>query len=63
MSKISLGGEEVRLVFTNQYGKQPLYIDQTTIGLANAVTLKPKSTYPFIFLVNLKQEFYLANNS
>lgn len=63
MSKISLGGEAVRLVFTNQYGEQPLYIDQTTIGLANTATLKSKSTYPVYFLVNLKQEFYLANNS
>ncbi len=32
VSQISLGGEAVRLVFTNQYGEQPLYIDQTTIG-------------------------------
>ena len=54
MSKISLGGEEVRLVFTNQYGKQPLYIDQTTIGLANAVTLNSKSTYPVYFSGQLK---------
>lgn len=54
MSKISLGGEAVRLVFTNQYGKQPLYIDQTTIGLANAVTLKSKSTYPVYFSGQLK---------
>ncbi|MDH2566232.1 SGNH/GDSL hydrolase family protein [Acinetobacter baumannii] len=54
MSKISLGGEAVRLVFTNQYGEQPLYIDQTTIGLANAATLKSKSTYPVYFSGQLK---------
>ena len=45
VSQISLGGEAVRLVFTNQYGERPVYIDQTTIGLANAVTPKSKSTY------------------
>ncbi|WP_410565756.1 SGNH/GDSL hydrolase family protein [Acinetobacter sp. H1(2024)] len=49
VSPISLGGEAVRLVFTNQYGEQPLYIDQTTIGLANAASLKSKSTYPVYF--------------
>ncbi|NUG11019.1 SGNH/GDSL hydrolase family protein [Acinetobacter seifertii] len=49
VSQISLGGEAVRLVFTNQYGEQPLYIDQTTIGLANAASLKSKSTYPVYF--------------
>ena len=63
MSKISLGGEAVRLVFTNQYGEQPLYIDQTTIGLANTATLKSKSTYPVYFSGQLKAKFYLANNS
>ncbi|MEL4684217.1 SGNH/GDSL hydrolase family protein, partial [Acinetobacter baumannii] len=46
--------EAVRLVFTNQYGKQPLYIDQTTIGLANTATLKSKSTYPVYFSSQLK---------
>lgn len=54
VSQISLGGEAVRLVFTNQYGEQPLYIDQTTIGLANAASLKPKSTYPVYFSGQLK---------
>lgn len=49
VSQISLGGEAVRLVFTNQYGEQPLYIDQTTIGLANAASLKSKSSYPVYF--------------
>lgn len=49
VSQISLGGEAVRLVFTNQYGEQPLYIEQTTIGLANAASLKSKSTYPVYF--------------
>ena len=32
ISQISLGGEAIRLVFTNQYGDQPLYIDKTTVG-------------------------------
>ena len=54
ISQISLGGEAVRLVFTNQYGEQPLYIDQTTIGLANAASLKYKSTYPVYFSGQLK---------
>ncbi len=54
VSQISLGGEAVRLVFTNQYGEQPLYIDQTTIGLANAASLKYKSTYPVYFSGQLK---------
>ena len=54
VSQISLGGEAVRLVFTNQYGEQPLYIDQTTIGLANAASLKSKSTYPVYFSGQLK---------
>ncbi|WP_436462931.1 SGNH/GDSL hydrolase family protein [Acinetobacter seifertii] len=54
LSQISLGGETVRLVFTNQYGEQPLYIDQTTIGLANAASLKSKSTYPVYFSGQLK---------
>lgn len=49
ISQISLGGEAIRLVFTNQYGEQPLYIDQTTIGLVNGVTPKSKSTYPVYF--------------
>jgi len=54
VSQISLGGEAVRLVFTNQYGEQPFYIDQTTIGLANAASLKSKSTYPVYFSGQLK---------
>ncbi|MEQ1081960.1 SGNH/GDSL hydrolase family protein [Acinetobacter seifertii] len=54
VSQISLGGEAVRLVFTNQYSEQPLYIDQTTIGLANAASLKSKSTYPVYFSGQLK---------
>ncbi|MEI1680509.1 SGNH/GDSL hydrolase family protein [Acinetobacter baumannii] len=54
VSQISLGGEAVRLIFSNQYGEQPLYIDQTTIGLANAVSLKSKSTYPVYFSGQLK---------
>ncbi|MEQ1343314.1 SGNH/GDSL hydrolase family protein [Acinetobacter seifertii] len=54
ISQISLGGEAVRLVFTNQYGEQPLYIDQTTIGLVNAASLKYKSTYPVYFSGQLK---------
>ncbi|NUE92825.1 SGNH/GDSL hydrolase family protein [Acinetobacter seifertii] len=54
VSQISLGGKAVRLVFTNQYGEQPLYIDQTTIGLANAASLKYKSTYPVYFSGQLK---------
>lgn len=54
ISQISLGGEAVRLIFTNQYGDQPLYIDQTTIGLANAASLKSKSTYPVYFSGQLK---------
>ncbi len=54
LSQISLGGKAVRLVFTNQYGEQPLYIDQTTIGLANAASLKYKSTYPVYFSGQLK---------
>lgn len=54
ISQISLGGEAVRLVFTNQYGEQPLYINQTTIGLANSASLKSKSTYPVYFSGQLK---------
>lgn len=54
VSQISLGGEAVRLVFTNQYGEQPLYIEQTTIGLANAASLKSKNTYPVYFSGQLK---------
>ncbi|MEQ1067715.1 SGNH/GDSL hydrolase family protein [Acinetobacter sp. XH1741] len=54
VSQISLGGEAIRLVFTNQYGEQPLYIDKTTIGLANAVSLKSKSAYPVYFSGQLK---------
>ncbi|MDR2249698.1 SGNH/GDSL hydrolase family protein [Acinetobacter sp.] len=54
VSQISLGGEAIRLVFTNQYGEQPLYIDKTTIGLANAPSLKSKSAYPIYFSGKLK---------
>ncbi|MHC3124653.1 SGNH/GDSL hydrolase family protein [Acinetobacter sp. GN11] len=56
VSQISLGGEAVRLVFTNQYGEQPLYIDKTTIGLVNSKSLKSKSAYPVYFSGKLKAQ-------
>ena len=54
ISQISLGGEAVRLVFTNQYGDQPLSIDKTTVGLVKGQSLKAKSAYPVYFSGKLK---------
>ncbi len=56
ISQISLGGEAVRLVFTNQYGDQPLYIDKTTVGLIKGQSLKSKSAYPVYFSGKLKAQ-------
>lgn len=56
ISQISLGGEAVRLVFTNQYGDQPLYIDKTTVGLIKGESLKSKSAYPVYFSGKLKAQ-------
>lgn len=56
ISQISLGGEAVRLVFTNQYGDQPLYIDKTTVGLVKGQNLKSKSAYPVYFSGKLKAQ-------
>ncbi|NUG51824.1 SGNH/GDSL hydrolase family protein [Acinetobacter lactucae] len=56
ISQISLGGEAVRLVFTNQYGDQPLYIDKTTVGLIKGQSLKAKSVYPVYFSGKLKAQ-------
>lgn len=56
ISQISLGGEAVRLVFTNQYGDQPLYIDKTTVGLVKGQSLKSKSAYPVYFSGKLKAQ-------
>ncbi|ENX46461.1 hypothetical protein F886_01903 [Acinetobacter sp. NIPH 542] len=56
ISQISLGGEAVRLVFTNQYGDQPLSIDKTTVGLIKGQSLKAKSTYPVYFSGKLKAQ-------
>lgn len=56
VSQISLGGEAVRLVFTNQYGEQPLNIDKTTVGLVNSKSLKSKSAYPVYFSGKLKAQ-------
>ncbi|USP39129.1 SGNH/GDSL hydrolase family protein [Acinetobacter sp. XS-4] len=56
VSQISLGGEAVRLVFSNQYGEQPLYIDKTTVGLVNSKSLKSKSAYPVYFSGKLKAQ-------
>ncbi|MFW6763191.1 SGNH/GDSL hydrolase family protein [Acinetobacter pittii] len=56
ISQISLGGEAVRLVFTNQYGDQPLYIDKTTVGLVKEQSLKAKSAYPVYFSGKLKAQ-------
>ncbi|KRI62075.1 lipase [Acinetobacter pittii] len=56
ISQISLGGEAIRLVFTNQYGDQPLYIDKTTVGLAKGQSLKSKSAYPVYFSGKLKAQ-------
>lgn len=56
ISQISLGGETIRLVFTNQYGDQPLYIDKTTVGLVKGQSLKSKSAYPVYFSGKLKAQ-------
>lgn len=56
ISQISLGGEAIRLVFTNQYGDQPLYIDKTTVGLVKGQSLKTKSAYPVYFSGKLKAQ-------
>ena len=56
ISQISLGGEAVRLVFTNQYGDQPLSIDKTTVGLIKGQSLKAKSAYPVYFSGKLKAQ-------
>ncbi|WP_252059789.1 SGNH/GDSL hydrolase family protein [Acinetobacter sp. AHP123] len=56
ISQISLGGEAVRLVFTNQYGDQPLSIDKTTVGIFKGQSLKAKSTYPVYFSGKLKAQ-------
>jgi lysophospholipase L1-like esterase len=56
ISQISLGGEAIRLVFTNQYGDQPLYIDKTTVGLAKGQSLKSNSAYPVYFSGKLKAQ-------
>ena len=56
ISQISLGGEAVRLVFTNQYGDQPLSIDKTTVGIFKGQSLKSKSAYPVYFSGKLKAQ-------
>lgn len=56
ISQISLGGEAIRLVFTNQYGDQPLYIDKTTVGLIKGQSLKSKSAYSVYFSGKLKAQ-------
>ncbi|WP_151741019.1 SGNH/GDSL hydrolase family protein [Acinetobacter seifertii] len=56
ISQISLGGEAVRLVFTNQYGDQPLSIDKTTVGIFKGQRLKAKSVYPVYFSGKLKAQ-------
>lgn len=56
ISQISLGGEAVRLVFTNQYGDQPLSIDKTTVGIFKGRSLKSKSAYPVYFSGKLKAQ-------
>ncbi|RZG95984.1 SGNH/GDSL hydrolase family protein [Acinetobacter pittii] len=56
ISHISLGGEAIRLVFTNQYGDQPLYIDKTTVGLVKGQSLKSKRAYPVYFSGKLKAQ-------
>ncbi|MFV5442875.1 SGNH/GDSL hydrolase family protein [Acinetobacter oleivorans] len=56
ISQISLGGEAVRLVFTNQYGDQPLSIDKTTVGIFKGQSLKAKSVYPVYFSGKLKAQ-------
>ncbi|MCU4503716.1 SGNH/GDSL hydrolase family protein [Acinetobacter sp. WU_MDCI_Abxe161] len=56
ISQISLGGEAVRLVFTNQYGDRPIYIDKTTVGLIKGQSLKSKNAYPVYFSGKLKAQ-------
>lgn len=56
ISQISLGGEAVRLIFTNQYGDQPIYIDKTTVGLIKGQSLKSKNAYPVYFSGKLKAQ-------
>lgn len=56
ISQISLGGEAVRLVFTNQYGDQPLSINKTTVGIFKGQSLKAKSAYPVYFSGKLKAQ-------
>ena len=56
ISQISLGGEAIRLVFTNQYGDQPINIDKTTVGLIKGQSLKSKSAYPVYFSGKLKAQ-------
>lgn len=56
ISQISLGGEAIRLIFTNQYGDQPIYIDKTTVGLIKGQSLKSKSAYPVYFSGKLKAQ-------
>lgn len=56
ISQISLGGEAVRLIFTNQYGDRPIYIDKTTVGLIKGQSLKSKNAYPVYFSGKLKAQ-------
>ncbi|RSO30981.1 SGNH/GDSL hydrolase family protein [Acinetobacter lactucae] len=56
ISQISLGGEAVRLIFTNQYGDQPIYIDKITVGLIKGQSLKSKNAYPVYFSGKLKAQ-------
>lgn len=56
ISQISLGGEAVRLIFTNQYGDQPIYIDKTTVGLIKGESLKSKNAYPVYFSGKFKAQ-------
>jgi len=56
ISQISLGGEAVRLVFTNQYEDQPLSINKTTVGIFKGQSLKAKSAYPVYFSGKLKAQ-------
>lgn len=56
ISQISIGGEAIRLVFTNQYGDQPLSIDKTTVGLIKGQSLKSKNAYPVYFSGKLKAQ-------
>ncbi|KUM12262.1 lipase [Acinetobacter calcoaceticus] len=49
ISQISLGGQSIRLVFTNQYGNEPLHIKKTTVGLVNGKNIQAKKLYPVHF--------------